>query len=180
MPLNCNTPDAAGYVGQDTCFNSNVGGIAAVYYLDGFNSRAIASIPDDLKLSALPATVTKAARYETKSATSLFSDTNTNDTTNMTSQWEQSATLFIPSTADTVYADAYNLTRKNTWVVVEFNSGDFRLMGAKNGCFTTAVATTNGELSAGTSITLTITATELAATLLLDATAQAALLDLAD
>jgi len=143
----------------ETC-KSNVGGLRNMYVGNFTASMYDAMTVVDEEITAL-ATPVDVFKFELRGDNNTFDEANENSRDNGTSFWTQTANIAIKKQDKLTQVQLKLLSYGRPHVILEDYNGNFRLLGAQNGCEISVSTATGGAMGDMNGYTLAIEGKEL-------------------
>jgi hypothetical protein len=146
--------------GRVEACKSNVGGLRNMY-IGNFSATmydALTIVTDEITALATPVDVFK---FELRGDNNTFEESNENSRDNGTSFWTQTASIAIKKQDKLTQGQLKLLSYGRPHVILEDYNGNFRLLGAQNGCEVSVSTATGGAMGDMNGYTLAIEGKEL-------------------
>ena len=138
--------------GRTESCKSNVGGLRTMYVVN-FDADLYDNLTiTDEEITALAdATVRDAFKFELRGENNTFEESNENSRDNGTSFWTQTANIVVKKQDKLSQAQLKLLSYGRPHIILEDYNGNFRLLGAQNGCEVSVSSATGGAMGGPTS-----------------------------
>lgn len=140
---------------------SNVGGLRTMYVAnwdaDLYDNLAIT----DEEITSLGTRVVDVFKFELRGENNTFEEANENSRDNGTSFWTQTANISVKKQDKLSQAQLKLLSYGRPHVILEDYNGNFRILGAQNGCEVSVGSATGGAMGDLNGYTLAIEGKEL-------------------
>lgn len=146
--------------GRTEACKSNVGGLRNMYVGNYSASLYENWTEADDKITALT-TAMDVFKFELRGENNTFEETNENSRDNGTSFWTQTANIVIKKQDNLTQGQLKLLSFGRPHVILEDYNGNFRLLGAQNGCEIAVSSATGGAMGDLNGYTLAIEGKEL-------------------
>jgi hypothetical protein len=146
-------------LGRLEACKENAGGIKAVYFVNYDGTLFSGATVSGQEITALAAP-TNAYKYELKSDTNTYEETNENSRENGTSFWTQTGTIALKVQDKAAQAELKIMSYGRPHVIIEDYNGNFRLAGAEHGCEVQVNTAIGGAMGDFTGYNLVITGKE--------------------
>lgn len=156
--------------GRIEACKSNVGGLRNMFianYQADFIENATFSVNEEITALAAPIDVFK---FELRGDNNTFEEANENSRDNGTSFWTQTANIAIKKQDKYSQAQLKLLSYGRPHVIFEDYNGNFRVIGAQNGCEISVSSATGGAMGDMNGYNLTIEGKELSMGYFIDST----------
>ena len=146
--------------GRTEACKSNVGGLRNMYVGNFTASMYDAMTITDDEITALAASV-NVYKFELRGENNTFDEANENSRDNGTSFWTQTASIAIKKQDKLTQVQLKLLSYGRPHVILEDYNGNFRILGAQNGCEIAVSTATGGAMGDMNGYTLAIEGKEL-------------------
>lgn len=155
--------------GRTESCKSNVGGLRNMY-VGNFTATmydTMTVVADEITALVTPVNVFK---FELRGDNNTFEESNENSRDNGTSFWTQTASIAIKKQDNITQGQLKLLSYGRPHVILEDYNGNFRLLGAQNGCEISVSTATGGAMGDMNGYTLAIEGKELSMAQFVDST----------
>ena len=146
--------------GRTEACKSNVGGLRNMYVANFDADMYDGWTEADDEVSALVAAVST-YKFELRGDNNTFEESNENSRDNGTSFWTQTANIIVKKQDNLTQGQLKLLSYGRPHVIIEDYNGNFRILGAQNGCEVSVSTSTGGAMGDLNGYTLAIEGKEL-------------------